>query len=117
MGKSKIKRDIRCITEQMKSKSIIGNYIIIDTHQNPKYSKSDYLKKSFIPSYSAETIVPSIKLARKLIISDTLNSYDPEGNSGKDENWAGDMLICKIVKVVRPIPSVKVTATLKTIAQ
>lgn len=56
----------------------------------------------------------SVTQARRRLKADCLKHFEPIA-AGTDENWASAHLICQIVEVVKPIPRVDVTVSLKKV--
>ncbi|MFC1454128.1 hypothetical protein ACFLQL_03010 [Verrucomicrobiota bacterium] len=93
----------------MKSK-LIGNYIVVESSKNEgEFELSNSKVKGFFTS---------VKELIKHLKSDALEFFDLNGggvHEGHNEDWGSDLLVCKVVRVCRQVPIVKVSSSLKNV--
>lgn len=91
-------------------KNLIGKIIVIDTTKND--GKFD------LSSAELRGVFTSEKLALDYVRNDAKDTYDgdPSNDMQDLDNWGSDVLIVEVKRVVRPVPSVKVSCSVKTIA-
>lgn len=86
---------------------MIGKYFVM--------SAQDAVPSNDIERYDVECgLCDSVTQARRRLKADCLKHFEPIA-TGTDENWASTHLICQIIEIVKPIPKVDVTVSLKKV--
>ena len=90
--------------------NLIDKYLIIETDNNKGRFELD---KS-----TARGFFTSKRGVEKHLNSDALEHFDLNAggvHEGHDDGWGSDLLVCKVVRVCRQIPIVRVSASIKNI--
>jgi hypothetical protein len=95
----------------MKSK-LIGKYIVVETNNN-----NDIFD---LANAEVRGFFDSKEKVEKYLRENALENFDlnfGEVHTGQDAEWGSNLLVCKVIRPCRQVPSVKVSVCIKDIEE